>query len=394
MKEVKEKLVQFVSNPKAIVALFTLLALAAGIQSLLGTKTYEDGGITYNGYNNYTIFVNSFHHLVNNQDLYILYPQEHWDLFKYTPSFAVFFGFFGFFPDWFGVNLWNLLNSLLLVAAVYLLPGLDNLRKGLILLIVLVETMTSMQNGQSNALIAGLILLSFGLLERDEPFLATLFIIASAFIKLFGIVALALLLLYPKKTKSALYVLFWTVVFALLPLIFVDNEQYLKMIASYFRMLSEDYDASMGYSVMGWLKAWFSIDIDKNMVVASGALAFMLPFAKIKSYKDLDFRMLILSSALIWMVIFNHKAESPTFVIAMTGLAIWFVQSPKNTFNILLFAVAFVFVSLSPTDIFPRQLREAFVKPYVMKAFPCILVWGFILYTQLTYKPDEKSAIV
>lgn len=251
-----------------------------------------------------------------------------------------------------------------------------------------------MQNGQSNALIAGLILLSFGLLERDKPFLATLCIIASAFIKLFGIVALALLLLYPKKTKSALYVLFWTVVFALLPLIFVDNEQYLKLIASYFRMLSEDYDASMGYSVMGWLKAWFSIDIDKNMVVASGALAFMLPFAKIKSYKHLDFRMLILSSALIWMVIFNHKAESPTFVIAMTGLAIWFVQSPKNTFNILLFAVAFVFVSLSPTDIFPRQLREAFVKPYVMKAFPCILVWGFILYTQLTYKPDEKSAIV
>lgn len=42
-------------------------------------------------YNNYVIFKMSFPHLVNNEDLYIVQPEEHWDLYKYTPTFAVLF---------------------------------------------------------------------------------------------------------------------------------------------------------------------------------------------------------------------------------------------------------------------------------------------------------------
>jgi hypothetical protein len=36
---------------------------------------------------------------------------------------------------------------------------------------------------------------------------------------------------------------------------------------------------------------------------------------------------------------------------------------------------AFVFVSLSPTDICPRFLREQLMQPYVVKVVPCILIW-------------------
>lgn len=67
-----------------------------------GKKTYQEGGIEYNRYNNYTIFEKSFHHLKNNQDLYVLYPQEHFDLYKYTPTFSVFFWIFQYVSklDW------------------------------------------------------------------------------------------------------------------------------------------------------------------------------------------------------------------------------------------------------------------------------------------------------
>ncbi|MDR1417127.1 MAG: hypothetical protein LBJ57_06895, partial [Prevotellaceae bacterium] len=44
------------------------------------------------------------------------------------------------------------------------------------------------------------------------------------------------------------------------------------------------------------------------------------------------------AKALIRMVIFNHKAESPTFVIAIAGVTLWFVHSKKSTLNIMLFA--------------------------------------------------------
>ena len=208
----KDKIIHTFTNKKTLIFLFVLFSVAASIQSLLsGSKTFQEGGIEYKSYNNYTIFERSFYHLKENKDLYILYPEEHWDLYKYTPTFSVFFGLFAVFPDWLGLNLWNLLNALFLLAAVYYLPRLSILEKGVILLIVLIELMTSMQNEQSNGLIAGLIVLSFGLLENKKYLAATFFLVFSVFIKLFGIVGFALLLLYPKKWKLALYSALWTI---------------------------------------------------------------------------------------------------------------------------------------------------------------------------------------
>ncbi|MBK8081312.1 MAG: hypothetical protein IPK25_14155 [Saprospiraceae bacterium] len=108
----KDKIVNIVSDKRIIISIFFLLAVFASIQSLTGTTTFFEGGIEYNKYNNYTIFEKSFQHLKNNQDLYILYPEEHWDLYKYTPSFSVLFGIFSVLPDWLGLTLWNILNAM------------------------------------------------------------------------------------------------------------------------------------------------------------------------------------------------------------------------------------------------------------------------------------------
>ena len=99
------------------------------------------------------------------------------------------------------------------------------------------------------------------------------------------------------------------------------------------------------------------------------------------------FRYLLICSILLWIVIFNHKAESPTFIIAMTGVALWFVKSKKSSLNIILFVSAVLLTSLSPTDLFPKYLKEEFVVPYTLKAFPCILIWLKITYDMITLKP-------
>jgi hypothetical protein len=387
----KERIKGLVSNRKVIIGIYILFALASSIPALKGTKTYVEGGAEYKRYNNYTIFEKSFEHLTNNQDLYVLYPEEHWDLYKYTPTFSVFFGIFHAMPDWLGVNLWNLLNAFVLLFAVYYLPRLTDYQKGLVLLIVLLELTTSMQNHQSNALIAGLIILSFGLLERNKLFWAPLPIVFSVFIKLFGIVGFALFLFYPEKLKAALYTLFWGLVLFFLPLFFIDTTQYFALFKSFLNMLKNDHDASYGISVMGWLNTWFSLEVKKNLVVGIGALVFLLPFYKLSSYKDFMFKYLVLCSVLIWIVIFNHKAESPTFILAMAGVALWFILSEKNALNISLFIGAFVLTSLSPTDLFPRSLRESVINPYVLKAFPIILIWVKIIYDMLTLKSQTND---
>jgi hypothetical protein len=274
---------------------------------------------------------------------------------------------------------------------VYYLPKLSVLQKGLILFIVAIELMTSMQNEQSNALITGLLIFSFGLLEKKNWSLAALCIVLSAFIKLFGVVGFALFLFYPQKWKLALYSLMWSLLLLLVPFCWIDGNEYLLQLQSYGRMLSNDHSTSYGYSVLGWLNSWFSVDLSKSMIVLFGVVLFLLPLARFKMYKDFVFKYLTMTSILIWVVIFNHKAESPTFVIAMAGVALWFVLAEKNLVNIILFTSAVILTMLSPTDIFPRTLRNDWVHPYALKAVPCILIWMKIIYDMLRYRPEINS---
>jgi len=387
----KSKLKSYISNYKIIVAIFVIISLVASFQLLISwPKTYEKNGPEYKKYNNYVIFEKSFSHIKAGKDLYILYPEEHWDLFKYSPTFAALFGFFAITPNWFGLNLWNLLNVILLLGAIYYLPKISIYQKGIILLLLLIELMTSIQNAQSNALMAGLIIFSFALLEKEKFFLATSFLVFSVFIKLFGIVGFVLFLFYPKKWKLALYSAFWIVLFLAIPLIFIDLTQYRLQIFSFLHMLANDHTASHGLSVMGLFSSWFGIELNKLFVVLSGAVIFLAPMLKIKEYQNYKFRILMLASLLIWVVIFNHKAESPTFIIAMAGASIWFVVSEKNRLNIALFILAFLFTSLSPTDIFPRFIRNDFIKPYAIKALPCVLIWIKIIYDMIFLNNSEK----
>lgn len=374
----------FLWNKKTVIGVFFTFALIASFQSYFSKKkTYVEDGIEYNRYNNYTIFENSFHHLKNQQDLYVLYPEEQWDLYKYSPTFSVFFGFFAMFPDVIGLTLWNLLNAFIVLLAVYYLPKISEKDKGLLLLLSIFELLTSLQNSQSNGLMAGLLILAFGFLERKHVMWATLCLVFSVYIKLFGLVGFALFLFYPQKLKFILYSIMWTVVLFLLPLLFVDPAQYTFLFKSWGNMLANDHSASYGLSVMGWMNSWFGWEGNKTIIVGLGALIFLLPFVRIKEYANQHFRMQILISILLWTVIFNHKAESPTFIIAFAGIAIWYFTSNRSILNLILFIFAFVFTTLSPTDLFPKFLRYEFVEPYQLKVFPCILIWIKVIYDLL-----------
>jgi hypothetical protein len=386
---------RFLWNRKTVVSILFLFALVASFQSLVQPKkTWEEGGKEYNRYNNYTIFERSFHHLKNQEDLYILFPEEQWDLYKYSPTFSVFFGVFAVFPDALGLTLWNLLNCLIVVVGIYYLPKFTEKQKGLILLFSIFEMLTSLQNSQSNGLMAGLLILAFGLLERKHIFWAALLLVFSVYIKLFGLVGFALFLFYPQKIKFILYSLFWAVVLFLLPLLFVDIHQYTFLFKSWGNMLSNDHSASYGLSVMGWLNAWFGWAGNKLFVVGLGVLLFLIPLLRFKQYANPHFRLLMLVSILLWTVIFNHKAESPTFIIAFSGAAIWFFSGNKSPLNLILFAMAFIFTTISPTDLFPKVVRNEFIEPFQLKVFPCILIWFKVLYDLLFIERDRVEVAV
>ena len=377
---------------KFVVIAFVLFTIVSSLQSLTieNKPDYADSKIVFKRYNNYIIFSKSFEHLKDGKDLYIPYPKEHYDLYKYSPTFAALFSIFSALPNWLGLSLWNLLNTIVLLFAIYYLPNFDHRQKSIILLLVVIELITSLQNSQSNGLIVGFLILAFGLLEKKKYFWASFSIILTVFIKLFGIVGLVLFLFYPKKWELILYSFIWSVILFTLPLIFIDVGQYMILLESYLNLLSSDGAVSNGFSVMGWLNSWFGIHSINWIILLIGIITFLLPLYKFRAYSDYRFRLLTLSSILIWVGIFNHKAESPTFVIAMTGCSIWFVNSKKNTLNIILFTFAFILTTLSPTNLFPRFLREEYVTLYALKVFPCILIWLKIIYDMIILQKREE----
>lgn len=381
------KKIKLAENKFFVPAIISIVVLIITAQSfLLKSKTFIPGEPAYTHYNNYVIFKQSFFHLIENKDLYELYPAEHFDYFKYSPTFSLFMAPLAVLPDAIGLFFWNLLNVLVLYFALRRLPLSSNKIHLLMLGFVFIELLTSTQNSQSNALIAGLIILAFTSLEKKNIALASLFIILTVFIKIFGLVALAIFMFYPNKLRAALYTIGWTLLLAALPLLVVSVTQLSFLYQSWLHLLQNDHSASVGFSVAGWLYTWFHIDA-KNATVLIGAFIFCLPFLKWKYYNEVQFKLFFLSSILLWIVIFNHKAESATFIIAVTGIAIWFFSQKITLLNATLLGAAFIFTILSPTDLFPKSIRDDFVIPYVLKAVPCILIWFKIMYDLLFFKP-------
>lgn len=376
--------------------LITVVATAQGLLAPL--KVYVPGGRPYIDYNNFRIFKFSFYHLIHNRDIYGSFPNDHWDLYKYSPAFALCFGVLSWMPDTIGLFLWNAINALCLFAGVRLLPHLSNERKSWILLFGLLEMLLSIQNTQSNGLMAGLVVLAYALAERRNYILSTLCVVASFYIKIYGALAFVFYLFYPGKLRLMGWSVFWMIFFALLPLTVVSGPQLWFLYHSWLHLLLNDRSASTGLSVIGILDTWFHLSVPKNGVTGLGLLLLLLPLIHIRRYKDPTFRLLYLASVLIWMVIFNHKAESPTYIIAISGIGIWYFSQRADPLNRILLILSFLLITMSVSDLVPAPVRNGFIRPYGIKAVMAIVIWCKILYEQLAvrYKPlpaEEAPAL-
>ena len=355
-----------------ILAFYTLWTVAASIYKFLLANA-----------NNFFVFKYSFYHLLANKDLYIPHPADHWDLYKYSPAFALLLGPVSVLPDILGAIAWNLLNLIPLLFAVRLLALTED-QKAFIYWIVFFELLLSLQNFQSNGLTLALMVLGFVFLERGKPFWATLFIVLSSYIKIFGLAAGLLFALYPRKGLTFLYFAFWLAAFALLPLAVVSLPQLKFLYASWYHLLRWDNTASIGLSLAGFLRVYLGIIVPNLWTQLAGVILLLLPLLRTRQYAHRIFRYTMLCSILIWTIVFNHKAESPTFIIALLGIALWFTLQKKTPWTIGLMALSFILISLSTTDLVGRHLRDTIVAPYMLKALPAIFMW-FLIQGQLLF---------
>ncbi len=344
-------------------------------------------------YNNFLIFRASFGHLVSNLNLYAPFPSEHLDLFKYSPTFAFCTLPLAFMPLWAGTLVWNLLNAGVFIAGIWVIGGVtihgvavqeqqesQSRITAIMLWICAVELLTSTQNFQSNALVAGFAMLAVGAWEREKAWQAALFLALSFHIKIYGLAPIALMVLYPRKGRFLLGFSAWLLVLTALPLLIISPENLLWQYANWRELLRSDHAASYGASVMSILAPLLPTVRSVSALQAASLVVQCAPLAWLllrrKSPEPLK-RLLLLASMLLWMVIFNHKAESPTFVIAVAGVALWYGMQPTSSTWLRYGLLWFVLVgtSFSVTDLFSPSLRDSIFVPMNLKVLPCIAVW-------------------
>ena len=369
---------------KIYLAYFVVFSLAT-IHRLLMTQS---------PFNNFDIFRYSFYNLLHSNNLYVEYPQYYFDLFKYNPSFAFLMAPFWILPKSIGVLIWNLGNALLPQYAVNQLK-ISTKAKVFFAVFILIEMLTSVQNAQSNGLMLGLMLLMFVHLENDKPISSALMMVFGFFIKIFAVSTVILLLFKPTKIRFIAWSAVFMLIISLLPIFVIGFDSLFLQYQQWFALLATDAPHNLNYSIMSFFERSLHIKVPNAVFLIFGFILLFLPLIRRKYYSNFSWRLTYLSALLVWVVIFNHKAESPTFVIAMAGAAIWFIAAKKNVYHWSLLVFVFVLTGLSATDIFPQIVRENFIKPYAMKVLPCIVLFFTMIFDLLFTKfPVDNQLIL
>ena len=379
----------FFSNPRTLFGLWTLLAVVAGLTKIAPHR-----------HNNFLIFRGVFWHTIQKLSLYDFYPTEYNDHNHYGPIFSLVIAPFAVVPDAIGLLGWLVVLALGMYYAVRRLP-LEEGRQIFLYWFCAHELLTALQMQQFNIAIAAIIIGSLAAIEKGREVTAAFLIVLGTFVKLYGVVGLAFFFFVKRKPRFILALIGWSVVCFVAPMLISSPEYVVGQYVEWYERLAakngeNTFSLMQNISLLGMIrKISGSASYSDLLVILPGLALFGLPYLRFRQYRHLAFRYAILSSVLLFVVLFSTGSESSTYIIPFAGIALWYTTSPwkRSGWDVALLVFAFVLSSLSPSDLFPRSLREAYVLPYALKALPPTLVWLRLSYELLTrdYAPSKTA---
>lgn len=379
----------FFTNPRTLFGLWTLLAVVAGLTKIAPHR-----------HNNFLIFRGVFWHTIQKLSLYDFYPTEYNDHNHYGPIFSLVIAPFAVVPDAIGLLGWLVVLAIGMYYAVRRLP-LEEGRQIFLYWFCAHELLTALQMQQFNIAIAAIIIGSFAAIEKGREVTAAFLIVLGTFVKLYGVVGLAFFFFVKRKPRFILALIGWSVVCFVAPMLISSPEYVIGQYVEWYERLAakngeNTFSLMQNISLLGMIrKISGSASYSDLLVILPGLALFGLPYLRFGQYRHLAFRYAILSSVLLFVVLFSTGSESSTYIIPFAGIALWYATSPwkRSGWDVALLVFAFVLSSLSPSDLFPRSLREAYVLPYALKALPPTLIWLRLSYELLTrdYAPSKTA---
>lgn len=359
-------------NPYVVLAVWVLCTLQICISLSLAAPA---------SYNNFLVFRGVFDHLFSSLPLYEAYPLEYGDLNHYGPVFGFIIAPFAVLPVWLGLSLWCMCLSLSLYWAVRRLP-LPVVLTTLILWLTLNDFYGACFKQQFNIAVAALVVGAFVMIEKRREGWAALFIVIGTFVKIYGIVGLAFFFFVRRKWRFIGYMALWSAVALLLPLLFVSPEYLWAQYQAWYVDIAQKNAENMfcaytNISLVGAVrKISGSTAYSDLLIIVPAMLMFLVSYLRIGQYKYLGYRLTILASLLLFVVLFSSGSEVSGYVIASLGAGIWWVtlSPPRRGWLEWLLLALVLFASFS-YNLLPTKFYRGVFMAYALRALPFTAVW-------------------
>jgi hypothetical protein len=314
-------------DPQTILCVWALLLVGIGVRLLIAPHSH----------NLYPVFGDAGRHWLAGQGLYEFRPWA--EPFRYSPLVAVLFVPFSLLPNLPAALLWRL------VSAAVFLGGLDWFcrsvlpvpltpwRRALLLLLVLPLEVGSLNNGQSNALVIGLLLLGVAAVADRRWNLAAVAVALACLFKLYPVaIGLLLAVLYPRRFS-------WRLALALaagfaLPFVCQRSEYVIDQYGGWLNHLAENQlrqflPTDLRYRDLRLLCDLCGVPVgDRALLVvqllAAGLTGLVCVGAALAGWPERRRLTLLLNLGCCWMTVFGPASESSTYAL-LAPTAAWAV---------------------------------------------------------------------
>lgn len=320
-------------------------------------------------------------------------------VFIYLPLFNVLFTPFIIFPAWFGAFLWNFFTYTLFYKSIFNLPEKFSFKeKKFIFFITCLLLFATMLSMQFNPIVAAIFLFSYTALEKKNYLLAILLISISGLTKIYGIIQFSMLLFYPKLWKNVLYTLGIFITLLAVPLIKYTPSQLFLLYISWKDAIAFHSTKQGGfYSIYRPFFEIFDAVGKYNTIISASIflILIMLLLINLKKFKKSTIkRAQYLGVLMSWAILFSLGSELHTYVIAMTGYAIWYIVTKTNKIDTVLLWINFFLLAVFPIDIFvPTFISKVVLGDLHLGIIVFSITWFIKVYkTFFIASEDEKIA--
>ena len=349
--------------------------------------------------NNYRIFRGVFWHTLQCTSLYAEYPLEYYDVNHYGPFFSLVIAPFALIPIPLGLVFWCIALSLTLYFAITR-STFSSWQQMFVLWFCSETLLTSLFMQQFNIAIAAIIIASYALIEKERDFWAACLIVLGTFVKLYGIVGLAFFFFSRHKGKFVLSLLFWGVVLFVAPMIISSPDYVMSQYHEWFVCLVEKNGENLAseaqnISALGMVRRMLGNPEYSDLLILAPALVlFALPYLRLKQWRNEGFRMTLLASVLLFTVLFSTGSESSSYIIALSGVCVWYFAAPwqRGKADIWLLVFVFLLSSMGSSDLYPRAIKREYIQAYSLKALPSLIVWLKLCWEMMAknYQPTHQ----